>query len=137
MEVMPKGVKRPITIYEVGGIGGEYNIFLPKKEEVELMELQEPLQVKFTILEGKHASDEMYTGTIARMVEKIAEIQTDVMADKLTNLKISLFNDGGDEITSDLYGKVTEIFSESPPTFKVNFTSVPPEAEEFLEKILT
>ena len=70
------------------------------------------------------------------MVEKIVEIQTDVMADKLTNLKISLFDNGGSEITSDLYGKVTEIFSESPPTFKVNFTSVPPEAEKFLEKIL-
>ena len=101
------------------------------------MELQQPLQVKFTILEGKHASDELHKGTIARMVEWIAELQTEVMADKLTNLKISLFNDRGDEITSDLYGKVTEIFSESPPIFKVNFTSVPPEAESFLEKILT
>ena len=137
MEVMPKGVKKPITIYEVGGIGGDYNIFLPEKGEIELLELQQPLCVKFTILEGKHASDKMHEGTIARMVEKVAEIQTDVVADKLTNLKISLFDNGGSEITSDLYGKVTEIFSESPPMFKVNFTSVPPEAEEFLEKILT
>lgn len=136
MEVMPKGVKKPITIYEVGGIGGDYNIFLPEKGEIELLELQQPLCVKFTILEGKHASDKMHEGMIARMVEKIAEIQTDVMADKLTNLKISLFDNGGTEITSDLYAKVTEIFSESPPIFKVNFTSVPPEAEEFLEKIL-
>ena len=28
MEVEPKGVKKPITIYEVGGIGGKYNHFL-------------------------------------------------------------------------------------------------------------
>jgi len=88
------------------------------------------------ILEGKHASKDAYKGTIARMTAKIAEIQTDVMAEKLTNLKISLFENGGAEITSDLYAKVTEIISESPPTFKVNFTSVPPEAEVFLEKIL-
>lgn len=137
MEVMPKGVKRPITIYEVGGIRGDYNIFLPEKEQIEFMELQRLLRIKFTILEGKHASNEMYEGTIARMAERSVEVQTDVMAERLTNLKISLCNNDGDEITSDLYGKITEIFSESPPTFKVNFTSVPPEAEDFLKKILT
>jgi adenylate cyclase len=137
MKVMPKGVKEPITIYEVGGIGGDFNIFLPEKQKIEFIELPQPLHVKFTILEGKHASDNVHSGTIARMVAKIAEIQTDVMVEKLTNLKISLFDHGGTEITSDLYAKVTDQLSEAPLAFKVNFTSVPPDAEVFLEKVLT
>jgi adenylate cyclase len=29
VEVMPKGFSRPIVIYEVGGIGGEYGLYLP------------------------------------------------------------------------------------------------------------
>ena len=33
-EVMPKGVKKPITIYDVGGLGGKYNLFLQKREEI-------------------------------------------------------------------------------------------------------
>lgn len=135
MEVIPKGVKELITIYEVGGIGGEFNIFLPEKENIELVELQQPLTVEFTILAGKHAGVDVHKGTVVRMDNKIADIQTDVMADKLTDLKLSLFDHEGTEITSDLYAKVTKIFSESPPTFRINFTSVPPAARAFFEKV--
>jgi adenylate cyclase len=31
MEVMPKGVQKPITIYDIGGIGGDYDVYLPEK----------------------------------------------------------------------------------------------------------
>ena len=41
-EVMPKGVSKPITICELSGIGGTYNVFLPERDEVEMMELVEP-----------------------------------------------------------------------------------------------
>jgi len=135
LEVMPKGVKELITIYEVGGIGGDFNIFLPEKENIELTELQQPLTVEFTILAGKHAGVDMHKGTVVRMVNKVADIQTDVMTDKLTDLKLSLFDNEGTEITSDLYAKVIEIFSESPPMFRISFTSVPPEARAFFEKV--
>ncbi|MGH2415137.1 MAG: adenylate/guanylate cyclase domain-containing protein, partial [Microcystaceae cyanobacterium] len=33
-EVQPKGVKQLITIYEIGGIGGGYNLFLSKEDEI-------------------------------------------------------------------------------------------------------
>src|SRR4028119_805909 len=32
-EIKPKGVQQPITIYEIGGIGGGYNLFLSREEE--------------------------------------------------------------------------------------------------------
>jgi hypothetical protein len=59
------------------------------------------------------------------------------MTETLSNLKLSLCDCHGNEITSDLYAKVTEVLSERPPTFRVNFTSVPLEAEMFFENILT
>jgi adenylate cyclase len=31
MQVQPKGIKEPITVYEVGGIGGKYDLYLPQK----------------------------------------------------------------------------------------------------------
>ena len=34
MKVMPKGVKKPLTIHEVGGIGGDFQLFLPPKKEI-------------------------------------------------------------------------------------------------------
>lgn len=43
-QVMPKGVKQPIIIYEVGGIGGDYNLFITKKEE-EFFPLSEEIPI--------------------------------------------------------------------------------------------
>ena len=134
MEVMPKGVKKPITIYQVGGIGGNFNLFLPEKVEIQLMELKAPFSIRFTILEGKHAGEEEYQGTVTKMFDKTAEIKADITAEKLANIKMTLFDDGH-EVTSDLYAKVTEKLSEQPPSFRVKFTSIPPEAKAFLESV--
>jgi adenylate cyclase len=136
IEVMPKGLKEPITIYEVGGIGDDFNIFLPEKERAELIKLQPPLPVRFTILEGKHSGKNAYIGSMVKLATRVAEIQGSRNCRELTDLKLLLFDDEGSEITSELYAKVTEKLSDSPPAFRVNFTSVPPEAEIFFEKVL-
>ncbi|NQU16387.1 MAG: response regulator [Desulfobacteraceae bacterium] len=136
MEVMPKGVKKPITIYEVGGIGGEFDLFLPEKKPLELVELVKPLTVQFVLLSGKHAGKDSHEGRVTKMVTSAVEIQAEVEAHKLDNLKISLFDSDGKEITADLYAKVTEEFPGPPNTFRAHFTSVPPEGGDFMERIL-
>ncbi|OZH55597.1 adenylate cyclase, partial [Hydrocoleum sp. CS-953] len=52
-EVMPKGVKQPITIYDVGGLGGKYNLFLIKEEEIYLP-LKEEIFLYYIVLDGKN-----------------------------------------------------------------------------------
>lgn len=136
MEVMPKGVKKPITIYEVGGIEGEFNLFLPEKKPVELVELMKPLTVQIVLLSGKHAGKDSHEGKVTKMVTSGAEIQAEVEAHMLDNLKISLFDNDGKEITVDLYAKVTEELPGPSNTFRVHFTSIPPEAGDFMERIL-
>ncbi|MFH1242655.1 MAG: adenylate/guanylate cyclase domain-containing protein [Pseudomonadota bacterium] len=136
MEVMPKGVKKPITIYDVGGIRGEFNLFLPEKKPVELVGLVKPLKVQIVLLSGKHAGKDFYEGKITKMLKNAAEIQVEMEAHRLDNLKISLFDNDSKEITSDIYGKVTEELPGPPNTFRVNLTSIPPEAQAFLERIM-
>ena len=135
IEVMPKGVKNPITIYEVGGIRGDFNIFLPEKIETILQELKQPVSILFTILEGKHSGADLHGGVLVKLKGKEAEIRGNVAVDKLSNLKISLLDSDGQEVASDLYGKVIRNLQENPPTFRVNFTSTPPEAVAFLDAI--
>lgn len=134
IEVKPKGIKEPIVITEVGGIGDKFNIFMPEKVLIELIELKKPLNIKFTIFAGKHISDKSHKGKIVKLVTKMAEIKTKVAVEKLTNLKIVLYNKTGSKVTTDLYAKVTEVLSESPSKFRVAFTFIPPEAQSFLEK---
>ena len=135
MEVMPKGVKKPITIYEVGGIKGEFDLFLPEKVDVDLLDLPRPIAIEFTVLEGKHAGDTRFKGAVDKIFENTAQISAEVSVEKLTNLKISLLDDDGTEITSDVYAKVMKSISREPPIFQVSLTSVPPSAAAFFRRM--
>lgn len=137
MEVMPKGVKAPIPIYQIGGMDGSYNIHLPLKEKIKLSDLEQSLKIKFSVLSGKHEGTDSYGGSIVRMAEDAAEIHSQIIPDRLENLKISLFDKQGAEVTSDLYGKVTECKAIPAPSFTVSFTSVSPEAKSFLQETLS
>jgi adenylate cyclase len=136
MKVMPKGVKKPLTIHEVGGIGGDFQLFLPPKKEITWIELKQGLPVQFTVVDWKHTGELGHEGAITKMSAKMVEIHSEVLPSPLANLRISLYEPDGREIADDLYGKVVAYLSESPPAFLVHFTSVPPEAETFLARLL-
>ena len=132
MQVMPKGVKEPLTIYEVGGIAGDYQLFLPPKKEVDWIELDQQLPIQFTVVEGKHVGELRYNAAIIKLAPKMAEITAEMLPPPLSNLRLSLYDLGARLITSDLYVKVLTHLSNHPPVFQVNFTAIPPEAETYL-----
>ncbi len=134
MEVSPKGVKKPITIYEVGGIGGEFNIERPKQETAELTVLSPPLQVKFTVLAGKHAGDKRIEGTFNALAESAARLHSDIILERLVNIKISILDADGVEVCDDLYAKITG--DEEKEQVVVTFTSTPPAAAAYFKEIL-
>ncbi|WPD22189.1 MAG: adenylate/guanylate cyclase domain-containing protein [Candidatus Electrothrix scaldis] len=135
-EVMPKGVKDPITIYEVSGIDGDFNIFLPQKSMGELTMLSPPIPIEFTLLEGKHVGATLYAGKIVKLGEAKAEIEAECVCQPLTNLKVSVLDGKRSCSTKNTYAKITEICSHTPPTFLVAFTSLPPEAKSFFQQAL-
>jgi adenylate cyclase len=136
MQVMPKGVKKPLTIHEVGGIGGDFQLFLPPKKEMTWIELEPGLPVQFTVVDWKHTGELGHRGAITKIAHNMVEIHSKVLPSPLANLRISLYDPDDHEISDDLYGKVVAYLSESPPAFLVNFTSIPPEAETFLARFL-
>jgi adenylate cyclase len=136
MQVMPKGVKKPLTIHEVGGIGGDFQLFLPPKKEITWIELQQRLPVQFTVLDWKSTGELGHGGAITKIAPNRVEIHSEVLPSPLANLRISLYDPDDHEISDDLYGKVVARLSESPPAFLVHFTSLPPEAETFLAEFL-
>ena len=66
MEIMPKAVKKPLTIYEVRGIAGDYQLFLPSKPGVDWIELTQRLPIEFNKLEGKNVENFRHKATISR-----------------------------------------------------------------------
>ena len=135
LEVMPKGVKNPITLFDIGGIGGSSRVSLQGEATVERVELKKGVPTEFFALEGKFATRKSYRGTISALSPKEALVQSETMPEKLCNLKVIVFSDDGREVTSELYAKVVEAPSDAS-SFKVVFTSIPPEAGVFFQGLL-
>ena len=135
-QVKPKGVKEPITIYEIIGIAGEHNLFLEVEEEI-FIKLSEPILFNYRILSGKHISEELFIAKITELSRQGAKILVDLTSNiaglkPLTNLKLNL--QLRDNIyNQDVYAKVMEI-SPSLSTFKIVFTSLPSEIKSFIEQ---
>ncbi|MEA5420780.1 adenylate/guanylate cyclase domain-containing protein [Spirulina sp. CCNP1310] len=138
MEVMPKGVKNPITIYAVGGIGAPYHLELPREVE-HYFPLAKPLTVQYTILDGKHISTTQTAGELWQISEKGAVIRlaTDaVCPEPLNNLKLAVLdlpdNPAGSD---DIYGKVIQSPKAEPGSFYLLFTARPPAVLTVFERM--
>jgi adenylate cyclase len=130
-QVKPKGVKEPITIYEVFGIGGFYNLYLPPKEEDIFLPVAEEIPIQYTILDGKHVSDVIFKGRLVKLSAKGAEIQAKHEVGSfvplgLSNIKLNLLmQHTPGEVSEDIYAKVLEKLSEQG-NFYIHFTAIPP-----------
>jgi len=113
-EIFPKGFRQPIKIYDVGGIGGDFNIYLKPKRTGKLFKLAHPIKTKFTALKGKEAGADVYSGTIVRLTGQEAQMRTIIHVNILENLKITLFDKNNNIITSELIAKVTDLPEKKP-----------------------
>jgi adenylate cyclase len=136
MQIEAKGVDRPITLYDVQGIGGAYNLFLPESAET-LVPLQEALAFQYTVMEGKHLSGAVCTGRLVKLSDRGGEVHTDTAMVPWSNIKIQLTDWSGTIIPGDLYAKVMGPPPAGVAGFAVRFTSVPPAVRTFLQNLLT
>jgi adenylate cyclase len=138
-----KGIKEPINIYEVYGIGGFYNLFLPREEEV-FFNIPKPILIQYTILKEKQISETVFSGRIVQISHKGAKVQVenignDSLPSALTNIKLNLLAPQDPSWRSeDVYAKVLEKSAESG-NFYIHFTTKPPAVQarlDFLYKSL-
>jgi len=134
-DVIPKGAEKPLTIYEVGGIAGHYNLALESKE-MALYTLKRQIPLGYTVLEGKGVGKKELKGSVIRLSRNRAEIALEEPVGVLANLKIKL--EGVDEILSarPFYGKVIEGAINKEQSQLVRFTSVPPEVDAYFQAYL-
>jgi adenylate cyclase len=140
-EVKPKGVKQPFPIYEVAGITGEYNLFLPREAEVFFPLPKEIcLQFHYTLLDGKHIGNSLFKGSLVKISAQGAEVRANpenkfAVPEPLSNIKLNLlgFNNSS-QSTEDVYAKVLEK-SEENGSFFIHFTAKPPDVETMLKAL--
>ncbi|WP_238360839.1 adenylate/guanylate cyclase domain-containing protein [Iningainema tapete] len=134
-QVTPKGVNQPINIYEVGGISGEYNLFLSKAEE-EFFPLRETIKIQYSIVEGKDVSDTAFLGNLVELSAKGALIRRDSVGGcplALSNIKLNLVVPDQATASEDVYAKVLDIAQNG--SFYIQFTTKPIHVAAHLDAI--
>lgn len=143
-EVQLKGVKQPITIYNVDGIGDPYSLRLNREEE-SFFPLLEAIPVRYSLLEGKHIVETRYLGNLVQLSIKGAEVKgAEVLPDpdregnpppRFTNLKLNFSRtDLSSELNEDIYAKVLDRLGNNG-SFYIQFTNVPLPIESYLNSL--
>lgn len=132
-QVAPKGVKTNITIYDVCGIKGKYNLRLPEMVE-KFCDLPEAIAIEFSILEGKDIIEQRSRASILKLSEREAYLQLDsnngeVPPKALANLKLNLVTPDQSTLEDDFYAKVIENPDLKFPHFQIRFTMRPPQIQ--------
>jgi len=133
-EVKFKGVNHPMCLYDVVGIGGNYNIALPDKKLAPLLKLNPPLQVKCFRVRGKTVAEDPISGKITHFGENIAEVVLTHRMEAHANLKV-VRTAGDPKELLELYAKVLpeeeQSMKSSEKSVRIHFTSIPDEIKKF------
>jgi adenylate cyclase len=135
-QIMAKGIPQPVEIFDVGGIGGRYGVYLPERAGDAWIELNPAWSVRFALLEDKEIQQGEHAGTIPRIADNAAVLYADVPLEDCCNVRLSLLRDSGIVVTSSLFGKITSRLppatTQPPWSYRLCFTHIPPEVRELL-----
>lgn len=134
LTVEAKGVIEPITIYDVSGIDGEYNLHLVEEKQ-EFHTLVYPLPINFSTFEGKAKSKEISTGKIIKLSKKGALISTGIKIEPFTNINLTLSEDNNQDATGEIFAKILE-YIEADSAFEVRFTYLDKQTKHYLEEMM-
>ncbi len=133
-QVQPKGVNQPITIYEVYGVSGLYNIYLPQEQEVPLA-LPKPIPLQYAMITDKQINQTIQRGKLVKLSSRGGTIQAEQLPDELTNLKLNfLLSTEPLKFSEDIYAKVA-VSESAQGYFTIHFTAVPPALQAQLDQL--
>lgn len=132
-----KGIDHEVTLYDVIGMGGKFELSLPERTTDVFTSLEPPLAITCFPLKGKTVSETAMPGYIRRLAGSAAEVSLQGEVVVHSNLKILLAPQGAPG-SPHVYAKVISIEkleSGSPHTRALlEFTWLSKDAQTFLEK---
>lgn len=137
VEAQFKGIEHVVSLYDVIGMGGKFQLSLPEKITDVFTNLEPPLPITWFPLKGKTVSETAMPGYITRLAESAAEVSLQGQVVVNSNLKILLAPQGTPG-PSQAYAKVISIDqpdSESPHIRALlEFTWLPKDARTLLKR---
>lgn len=133
MEVEAKGIREPVKIFEVTGIGEPYNLSLDVGRR-EMKPLAERLRIIFNTLSGKAVADDSYEGWLLEVSDSEAHLVTWAELEQLTNLRFTIPDFPQSEV-EQLFAKVTGSLDpqDGQNQYRIKITSAAQSARQFIQ----
>jgi hypothetical protein len=123
-----KGVDRPLTLYDIVGVGGDHQVSLPAGAADTLVSLRRPLALSCYRLEGKSVSPTAIAATLVAVGANVAELMLATSIAERSNVKLVLTR-GTSDSAYELYGKIVALHDRRA---RLVFTSMPDKARAYL-----
>ena len=137
LKVPFKGLAKPVTLYEVKGIDGNYPLSMPKKKSDAFIKLETPLTVSCFPLEGKTVAEKSIQGHITSLGKSSAEVLLSEQVDVYSNLRILLDLQKAPG-ANEIYAKVVSLDKSdsfaSRHMARLEFTYLSEDVKVFLEE---
>ncbi len=136
LKVEMKGMPGKVSLYDVHGISGAYNVHLPKHDDTPVS-LEQTVCVRINRLDEKAVTDATLSARITHASLSSAVLVLSEQVNQWENLKLEMLDAEMNPIAGDVYGKVVSV-SQSDGTYGVviRFTSIAREAYMLLRKNL-
>jgi adenylate cyclase len=129
LDVKLKGVETSLTIYDVVGIGGAYDVTLPTRIDAALRALDPPWPCHCYRIDGKRVSDVPIEGRVTAVSPTAARVSLPEALDVREPIRMVLRAADGTALP-DVYAKVVEVDpTVADVSMRLVFTSVPPEVK--------
>jgi len=134
MEVDAKGIKTPIKIHQITGIGGAFDLHL-NNEPLQFKALNPPLEIQYSVLSGKALSEELNDAWLCHLAEDVVMLQSTIALELMSNLRIRVAIEHADDDNDsfEIYGKVTSsrgVVNERQ-IYELTLTSLPLAARDY------
>lgn len=136
INVEMKGVPGSVSLYDVKGITGSYNIRLKEKNE-SLIGLSERMSVQLYRIQNKIVDRMVGKAWLTHLSETTAVIDYEGELAQWENVRIHLLDEKMEEVSGKIYGKVISIKPTGSNLHEANirFTSVSPEIFRIIRKV--
>jgi class 3 adenylate cyclase len=131
LTIVAKGVRDPVTLYSVRGLGSPHNLYL-RPEDESFLSLPKEVPVRFFFLgDAKQVTGGPFPGSFTSVSPKGAVLRTARALQENTDLKLQAPCGGEAGDYWDLYGKVRGL-ALGTDQWTIRFTFIPPEAAAHL-----
>lgn len=136
-EVQFKGLASPITLYDIGGLGGRYQLTLPAEAPAVFTTLASPLPITCSPLIDKAVAEVAIPGAIIRLATSAAEAWLEEPVAIHTNVKILLASQNAAGFSA-VYAKVLALepadARQPHSTVHLAWTTLAEDIQSFLEQ---